>query len=103
CLPVAPDCPETPPTPPVTPTVFEWDTSEIDCFPLYVGEITLGGITVNPNVTVASAPELAALLNSECTGHVFEENAGVISYTGFSGVSGSINGTVAVEFTPATT
>lgn len=102
CLPAAIECP-TPVEPViVTPTVYEFTPG--GTYPKYIGDLTLGGQSSTPNVTVANITQYAAALTAAMDGYNFTVSGSDIVYTGYNPISGTANnGTIVIEFEAATT
>lgn len=101
CLPVTEECDNVTPPAPASPTLYEW-TPDLD-FPLYIGELVFAGQTSNPNATVTTLAELAALMTAQVDGYTFAVSGSDITYSGYSEKGGTINGTIDIDFAPATT
>lgn len=101
CFPVTEECDNVTPPAPASPTLYEW-TPDID-FPLYIGELVFAGQTSNPNATVTTLAELAALMTAQVDGYTFAVAGSDITYSGYSEKGGTINGTIDIDFAPATT
>lgn len=93
CPVVVPTCPTgDAPSPVVNQTTFAW-TPTTPTVPLYVANITLGGnVNNNTNVTVATLADYAALLNDITGTGQFSVSGSAIHYTGYSALTGTING-----------
>lgn len=90
CAPVLAPCPtgDAYPTPPESAT-YAYTPGSI--FPLHIGTLVLGGVETHPNVNVANIAELNAVFNSN-SAMTFTVAGSTITYTGFSAISGAING-----------
>jgi len=102
CLPAETVCP-TPEEPViVTPSVFEFTPT--GTYPKYIGDLTLGGQSSEPKVTVANIAQYAAALTAAMDGYNFTVSGSDIVYTGYNPISGTANdGTIVIEFEAATT
>jgi hypothetical protein len=95
CAPTITECPTGSPVTPASTSTFDLETSTIfgsPAVPVYVGSLTVGNITTQPNATVANATEFTAMLNAEIPGYTFSLVGTEIRYTGYSAVTGNING-----------
>lgn len=101
CLPVPVECSDVEPVPPATPTIYNWNPSF--AYPLLMSSLTLAGQSNNPNVTVTTDAELAAALTNAISGYSFSVSGSNITYTGYSEIGGTLNGTINIDFEPATT
>lgn len=98
CPVVVPDCPTgTALSPAVAPRVFNY-TPAIS-YPTTISDLTLGGQNSKPNRTVANIADLAAAFNDGYSSNAtFIVVGSQIRYTGYTPISGSINGTTTVTF-----
>lgn len=102
CPIVIPDCPSgTAISPAYTSRIFNW-VPNVNIFTpaLLVGDVTIGGINSQPQVTVDTLAELAAMLNAAYQGQAtFTVSGAAIRYTGYEALSGEINnGAITIQF-----
>lgn len=100
CAPTITECPTGSPVTPASASNWDLETSDIfgsPAVPVYVGSLTVGNITTQPNATVANATELTAMLNAEIPGYTFTLVGTEIRYSGYSAVTGNINGGAAAD------
>lgn len=91
CDPVLPPCPTGDPIPaaPVA-SVFEW-TPGAGTVPRFIHALTIAGVATEPNVNAATLADLVAIMNANSP-MVFTLEGSTIKYTGFSAITGTING-----------
>jgi hypothetical protein len=99
CPMVIPACP-TGDTPSPNPTATEYSWTPGDILPLLVSNITVETGTNNPNATVTTLAQLAALMNAAYGGQqIFTVSGSDIVFTGFAPITGSINdGAITITF-----
>lgn len=89
-------CTPVKPVTPVTKTTFTW-TPPADCYPKYINSVKLGNNNYTVEANIADIDELLAVLNALDT-YKFTTDGTDIFYTGFSPLTGNINGTIDIEF-----
>lgn len=89
-------CTPVTPVTPVTKQTYTW-TPPADCYPKYINSVKLGNNNYTVEANIADINELLAVLNALDT-YVFTTNGTDIFYTGFSPLTGNINGTIDIEF-----
>lgn len=98
CPQVIADCPSgTTPSPAVTPSTYSWTPGSI--YNIYVASSLIGGVENQPNVLVTNITELAAMMN-DAYGQIglFSVSGSNIVYTGYTALTGNLNGTVTITF-----
>lgn len=96
CSIVPVECPSAPAPTPVPKNTYEWEIPT-DCYPKFINKVILGGSQYSPNVNVANENEFLAMING-LGGVQFTINNGKLTYQGYSALNGSINDTIAIEF-----
>jgi hypothetical protein len=78
------------PSPAVPTSEFSWTPGDI--FPLYVANMTLGGVYTEPQTSVANIAALNALMNQGMGGQaIFRVDGSDIEYDGTTAITGNIN------------
>ena len=76
---------------PVNTSTFAYDTSGEITFPMYIAKLTIGGQTTMPGADVANVAALAAMFNANHNGITFSAVGTELRYTGYAGISFTIN------------
>lgn len=96
CPAVEVTCPTGSPIPsPAAPTGFSWTPGDI--FPVYAATLSIGGVENQPNVNITDIAGLVAMLN-DSYGNIFSASGSTVHYSGYSALSGNINGNINITF-----
>lgn len=93
CVPMTLACPTGTPLPsPASSRTYTWTPGGTVTYPLFVAKTLIGGVTDQPMVNITNIADLCALMNDAAGGFVFTVSGSSIVYTGYSAISGTLNG-----------
>lgn len=84
---------------PAAATVYNWNPSFT--YPLLVSQMTIGGVSTNPNVTITNDTDLVAMMNDNYQpgSPIFTLVGANVTYSGYTALSGGLNNdTVTITF-----
>lgn len=100
CVPLVETCSAGSPLPANTASTFSFDTNGNISFPYIVQTLNIAGIEVKPNQSVANLDALIALMNNSAPAPlVFTKSGTEIRYSGFAGITVTLNGSDELAFT----